>query len=123
MKRVMVPVALVVVVALGSYALFAQQSSVPQGGSGDMMGGMGAGMMGDMPYAGGGMMQTALATTSDGGVVVAAGGKLIKYDAALKKVAEADIDIDGDAMHKAQGSCPMQQNGGLVPRQSCASCV
>jgi len=111
MKRLMVPVVLVVVIALGSYGIFAEQSSMPQGGNGDMTGeGMDAGMMGDMSCSGCAMMQTAIAATSDGGVVVAAGGKLIKYDATFKKVAEADIDIDWDALHKKmQQSCPMMQ--------------
>jgi hypothetical protein len=109
MKRLMVLVILVLVVVLGSYGLFAQQGGMPQAGGGDMMGGMNAGMMGDMMGMMGGM-QTAIAATSDGGVVVAAGGKLIKYNALLKKVAEVDIDVDWDAMSKKmQQNCPMTQ--------------
>ncbi|MCU0915976.1 MAG: hypothetical protein MUC88_15650 [Planctomycetes bacterium] len=110
MKHVVVSVALVVVVALGSYALWAQPGSMPQGGNDDVMGGMGAGMMGNMSCSAGGMMPPALAATSDGGVVVAAGGKLVKYDALLKKVAEAQLDIDADAMQKGMpADCPMSQ--------------
>ncbi len=111
MRRLVVPVALVVVIGLGGYAIFAEQSSTPQGGSCGMMGGgMGAGMMGGMSCSPCAMMQTAIATTSDDGVIVAAGGKLIKYDASLKKVAERDIDIDWDTLHKKmQQSCPMSQ--------------
>jgi len=113
MKQWLAPVALVLVIALGSYAIFAQQpSSMPQGGNDGMMGGgMNAGMMDNMACSGcGAMMQAAVSATSDGGVVVAAGGKLMKYDAALKKVSEADIDIDWNAVHqKMQQSCPMMQ--------------
>jgi hypothetical protein len=37
-----------------------------------------------------------------------AAGKLIKYDATLKKVHEADIDVDWNAANqKMQQSCPM----------------
>ncbi len=120
MKRLVVPVALVLVIALGSYAIFAQPSAhMPQGGTGGMMGGgmagaMNGGMMDNMGCSGGGaMMQTTIAATSDGGVVVAAAGKLIKYDAALKKVGEVDIDVDWNtANQKTQPTtqnCPMMQ--------------
>jgi hypothetical protein len=99
------------------------QGSMTQGGSGTgpgMMGGgygygygMGRGMMrggfgygrGFMHGPGGGpclgcivacasMVMPQLTATSDGGVVAAVGGKLIKYDAALRKVAETNINID-----------------------------
>lgn len=111
MKKCMIPVALVLVIALGSYALFAQHASPAEGTGGDTMGGgMDAGMMGGMSCSSCAMMQTAIAATSDGGVVVAVGGKLIKYDAAFKKMAEADIDIDWEALHKKmEQSCPMSQ--------------
>jgi hypothetical protein len=119
MKRLVVLVALVLVIALGSYAIFAQPSAnMPQGGAGGMMGGgtagmMNGGMMDNMGCSGGTMMQTTIAATSDGGVVVAAAGKLIKYDATLKKVSEVDIDVDWNAAsqktQQTMANCPMMQ--------------
>jgi hypothetical protein len=119
MKRLFIPIALVSVVALGSYAILAQQaSSAQQPGSGCMMGGgMNGGMMGNMTCPGGAscgtMMQGSVAATSDGGVVVVVAGKLIKYDAAFKKVNEVDIDVDWDAVNQktqqTMQNCPMVQ--------------
>lgn len=111
MKRLMIPAVLVLVVALGSYAIFAQQPSMPQGGNEGMMGGgTSGGMMDGMSCSGCAMMHTAVAATSDGGVIVAAAGKLIKYDAALTKVKEVDLDIDWNAAsQKVQQNCPMTQ--------------
>ena len=118
MKRFAIVVALVLVVALGSYAIFAQQSSgMMPGGSGGMMGGGTAGagngaMMGGMGCSGCGM-QASVAATSDGGVVVVAAGKLIKYDAAFKKVSEVDLDVDWNAANQktqqTMQNCPMMQ--------------
>ena len=110
-RRLMVPVAVVLVIALGSYAIFAQHAAPAEDGSGDMMGGD-AGMMGGMSCSGCAMGQTptVLTGTGDGGVVVAAGGKLIKYDATLKKVAETDLDLGADVPHeKTPQGCPMCQ--------------
>ena len=102
MKRLLVPVAAVLVLGLGSYAILAQQANMPQGGAGEMMGGMSCG--------GCAAMHAAVAATSDGGVIVAAGGKLIKYDAALKKVTEVDIDADwAGPQQKMPQNCPMMQ--------------
>jgi len=102
MKRLMVPAVVALVVALGSYAIFAQQSPMPQGGHDSMMG--------NMSCSGCAMMQAAVAGTSDGGVIVAAAGKLVKYDANLAKVNEVDIDIDWAAANqKMQQNCPMMQ--------------
>jgi hypothetical protein len=123
MKRLFIPIALVLVVALGSYAILAQQASpASQAGSGCMMGGgtnggMMGGMMGNMTYPGGascgGMMQASVAATTDGGVVVVVAGKLIKYDAAFKKVNEVDLDVDWNAvnqkMSQTMQDCPMVQ--------------
>ena len=118
MRRLVVLVALVLVVAVGSYTIFAQSMNMPQGESGGMMGGgtagaMNGGMMGNMSCSGCGMMQGSVAATSDGGVVVLAAGKLIKYDAAFKKVNEVDLDVDWNAANqKAQQTmqdCPMMQ--------------
>lgn len=107
MKRLMVPLALVLVIGLGTYAIFAQQSSdMMQGGEGGMMGG---GAMGSMSCSGCAMMQTALVATPDGGVVVATCGKLVKYDAALKKVAEATLDTNSDATSQTMQGCPMMK--------------
>ncbi len=102
MKRLLVPVAAVLVLGLGSYVILAQQANTPQGGAGDMMGGMSCG--------GCAAMHAAVAATSDGGAIVAAGGKLIKYDAAFKKVTEVDIDVDWKAAEqKMPQNCPMMQ--------------
>lgn len=123
MKRFWIPVALVLVVALGSYAILAQQASPAQpAGSGCMMGGsmdggMMGGMMGNVTCPGGancgGMMQASVAATSDGGVVVVAAGKLIKYDAAFKKVNEVDLDVDWNSGNQktpqTMQNCPMMQ--------------
>ncbi len=75
---------------------------------------MNGGMMGNMGCSGcGTMMQAAVAATNDGGVIVAAAGKLIKYDAALEKVGEVEIDVDWNAVNsKTQPTtqnCPMRQ--------------
>jgi hypothetical protein len=52
-----------------------------------------------------------VAATSDGGVVVVAAGKLIKYDAAFKKVNEVDLDVDWTAVNQKTSqtmrNCPM----------------
>jgi hypothetical protein len=111
MKRLMIPAALVVVLALGSYAIFAEQSTMPQSGSNGMMsGGMSGGMMDNMNCCGCATKQAAVAATNDGGAIVVAAGKLIKYDAALKKVREVDIDVDWNATNqKMQQDCPMMQ--------------
>ena len=58
MRRLMIPVALVLVVGLGSYAIFAQQQPPDQPQQGMMGGGMGGGMMqGQGGMMGRGMMQ------------------------------------------------------------------
>ncbi len=99
MKKLVVLAALVLVIGLGSYALFAQHeepADQPQ-----------PGMMGNMNCSGCAMMQGSLAATTDGGVVVATGGKLVKYDAALKKVAEVTLDTGGEAAPGTMQGCPM----------------
>jgi hypothetical protein len=113
MKRLLIAVTLVLVVALGSYAILAQQAS-PAGGSCMMGPDMNGGMMGGTACPGGascGMMQGSVAATSDGGVVVVAAGKLIKYDAAFKKVNEVDLDVDWNAVNQKTSqtmqNCPM----------------
>jgi hypothetical protein len=129
MKRSFVLVALITLLALGSYAIFAQQQPAqtqpapqnqpPAGGDdtwmmqgGAMGGGMGRGMMqGGMGPMGGpgcrgcGMAMAALAhesvtATSDGGVVVAVAGTLIKYNASLQKVAETNVEVDWAQVHQ-----------------------
>lgn len=118
MKRLVTLAALVLVIALGSYGIFAQSMGMPQGGDGGMMGGgttgsMNGGMMGNMSCSGCGMMQGSVAATSDGGVVVLAAGKLLKYDAAFKKVNEVDLDVDWNAANQktqqTMQNCPMMQ--------------
>jgi hypothetical protein len=124
MKQLMIPTAMVLVVVLGTYALFAQPADSPQRGSGMGRGGMmGRGMMqgGGADGMGcpgcaamcGAMMQESIMATDDGGVIVAVAGKLIKYDARLQKVNEANIDVDWTAMHQRMRqmmqNCPMMQ--------------
>jgi hypothetical protein len=104
------------------------------GGPGMMAGGMGRGMMGGMgrgmmmgpgpgPMAGpgcpgcgaicGALAQESVTPTSDGGVVVAVAGKLIKYDGALRKVAETELDVDWTQLHRKlqqiMQNCPMMR--------------
>ncbi len=141
MKRLLV--ASVLLVALGSGLVLAQapQQSYPpqgggygqsgmQGGGGMVQGGTGGGMMGGgmghgmMHGPGGGpclgcivvcasMVMPHLTATSDGGVVVAIGGKLVKYDAALRKVAETNVTIDWtqvqQRIEQMMQNCPMHR--------------
>jgi hypothetical protein len=62
-----------------------------------------------------------LAATSDGGVVVAVGGKLVKYDASLRRVAETNINIDWtqvqQRIEQMIQNCPMPQQRGRAPEQ------
>lgn len=129
MKRLMVPVALVLVVGLGSYAICAQPQQQPNQSQRGMGGGMmGRGMMGRgmmqqgteggmmCPMCGmmmGGMMQKTMAATDDGGVIVAFGDKLIKYDSDLNKVKEVPLELDMNQMHQKMmqmmQNCPMMQ--------------
>jgi len=94
MKRWMVPLGLVLVIGLGSYAVFAQHEPTTDQPQQGMVGNMGCTM-------------TTLAATTDGGVVVATGGKLVKYDATLKKVAEVALDVGEDATGQTMQGCPM----------------
>jgi hypothetical protein len=55
------------------------------------------------------MMQASVTAANDGGVVVAAAGKLVKYDAALKKVTEVNLDTDGSGMSQTMQDCPMMK--------------
>jgi hypothetical protein len=112
-------------------------TDVPAGGGpGSMMqGGMGGGMMmqqGAGPMGGAGcpgcsavydaLMHECVTATSDGGVVVAVAGKLIRYDSALKKVAESDLDVDWTAVHRRilqiMQDCQMAQANPSSPAAS-----
>jgi mono/diheme cytochrome c family protein len=101
-------------------------------GRGMMGGGMGRGMMmqqGAGPAGGigcpgcavacGALAHVSVTATSDGGVVVAVAGKLIKYDGALKRVAEADLDVDWTQVHRRiqqiMQNCPMTQGYQSTP--------
>lgn len=129
MRRLLILIALVLVLGLGSYAIFAQQQDQspgpPQQG---MMGrGMGRGMMqgqGGMMMQGGmgcpacgamcaGVMHQSVTATSDGGVVVSVAGKLIKYDSDLNRVREVNLNIDWTRVHQMaqqfMQNCPMQR--------------
>jgi len=138
MKRLVTIIAVVLVAAIGSYTVLAQQqpqSDPPQRGmmgggmgGGMMQGGggmMGRGMMGRGMMQPGGMgcpacgamcgalMHESVTSTSDGGVVVSVAGKLIKYDSGLNKVKEVTLDIDWTKMHQMaqqmMQNCPMTQ--------------
>lgn len=58
------------------------------GERGQMSEGMKGGMMKGGPM---GMQQPSVVATSDGGVVVFMGGKLVKYDAQLNRIGEAEL--------------------------------
>ena len=70
----------------------------------------------------GALSRESVTATSDGGVVVAVAGKLIKYDSALKRVAEADIDVDWAQVHRKiqqiMQDCPMAQDNQSGPSVS-----
>ena len=128
MKRLTMAVALLLLVAMGSYVVFAQQQpptdqQQTQQGTQGMMGGgmmgrgmmgrgmMGQGMMGQggpmghmqfCPTCGammGAMMWKAMTPTQDGGVIVAFGNKLMRYDSQLNLVKETEMKIDMDQMY------------------------
>jgi hypothetical protein len=134
MKRLLVVIAIVLLVAMGSYAVFAQPRQA-QPGQPPMGGGMGRGMMqGPMGQdgmmmmcpmcaaIGGAMMQKSLVQVEDG-VIVAVGNRLIKYDNNLNKVRETTIDIDTAGMQQAMQQmmqhCPMHQQ--MMQRQQGAA--
>jgi hypothetical protein len=61
------------------------------------------------------MTHTALFVTEDMGVVVLVGDRLMRFDAALNKIGEAEIGIDLDQMerrllHRLQ-NCPVHRRG------------
>jgi hypothetical protein len=59
------------------------------------------------------MLMQSVTATSDGGVVVAAGGKLIKYDASLRKVAEMNVAINWNEVQRRveqmMENCPIHR--------------
>ncbi len=65
------------------------------------------------------LMQT-VTVTHDGGVVVAVGGKLIKYDAALRRVAETNVSLDWTLIQRRveqmMANCPMRRRMMTPPR-------
>jgi hypothetical protein len=100
---------------------------------GGMMGrGMGRGMMppgrGPLTNPGcagcrvawGALAHESVTATSDGGVVVAVAGKLIKYDSALKKVAETNVEVNWAEVHERMQqmiqNCPFRQPQTAAPR-------
>jgi hypothetical protein len=115
-------------------------TSTVQGGGGMMQGGggMGGGMMqpgwhghGFMHGPGGGpcigcmvacasMITPHMVATNDGGVVVAIGGRLIKYNANLRKVADIPIEIDWTQVQRRVEqivqNCPMGRRMVVPPR-------
>jgi hypothetical protein len=113
MKRSFIAVAVIALAVIGSYAMFAQAQPPGRG----MMQGRGMmdnGMMCPMcPMMAGAMMQKALVATEDGGVVVLMGDRLVKFDAQLKQVQEAEIPFDMERMQQKiqqmMQNCPMHQ--------------
>jgi hypothetical protein len=124
MKKKMVGIVAVLVMAGVISLLWAQAQTPPAekpemkpgGGGMGMMGGMapGMGMPGGCPMCGmmmHGMMQKQMVATSDGGVIVMAGCSLQKYDANLQLVKEVDLKIDIEKIQKhmqeMKKNCPM----------------
>jgi len=101
MNKTIVLIAVVVLLATGSYFVFAQD---PMGGG--MMGGnmqqrgmMGGsmqnrGMMGPNSMMGPMMHSTSVVATEDGGVVVLMGNELLKYDKELNLTKKTEINFD-----------------------------
>ena len=106
MNKTIVLIAVVVLLATGSYFVFAQD---PMGGG--MMGGgmMGSnmqqrgmrsgptqnrGMMGPNSMMGPMMHSTSVVATQDGGVVVLMGNELLKYDKELNLTKKVEINFD-----------------------------
>jgi hypothetical protein len=121
MKRWIMMIALALLVAIGSYAVFAaqQQPAQPPMGRGMGQGGMMQGPMGQggimcsvCGMMAGTMMQKSMVQTENG-IIVAVGNKLIKYDNDLNKVKEVTVDIDMGAMRQTvqqmMQACPMCQ--------------
>jgi hypothetical protein len=99
MKKIIILIAIVAVVAACSYAVFAQGRT-----DGNEMpkrmaerGQMNRGMTGMHP---GMMCNTSMVATPDGGVIVMMGNKLTKFDKDLNMVKEAEIKIDWEAWKK-----------------------
>lgn len=103
-------------------------------GGGMMGGGMGGGMMGGgyMEHGHGrgpcmgcmvacaSMIMPHVVATSDGGVVVAIGGRLIKYDANLRRVADTPIYVDWTQVQRRvqqiMENCPMNRRMMMMRR-------
>ncbi len=106
MKKIIFLVALSVILISGmAFAQEAEKEEMPMGmgmGMGRGMGGMGMGMGKMCPP----MMETSqMVATGEGGVIVLAGNKLMKYDADLNLVKEAEIKAPAGPMGGKQ--CPM----------------
>ena len=127
MKRAMFIVMVVVLMATGSYVVFAKghmggmMGRGMRGGgmmdSNDMM--MQKGMMGMHPMAGM-MYGGSMVGTTDDGVVVLVGNKLIKYDKDLNLVKEVEIKIDWESYKKVMEqhrNTMMQQHNMMMGKQ------
>jgi hypothetical protein len=66
------------------------------------------------------MITPHMVATNDGGVVVAIGGRLIKYNANLRKVADIPIEIDWTQVQRRVEqivqNCPMGRRMMVPPR-------
>ena len=114
MKRLVLLVTAVILVAFASYVVFAEQQKEQMGEGIEMQKG---GQMYPMsncpmcPMMCKSMMEKTLVATDDGGVILMAGCKLIKFDKDLNKVKEVPIEIDmkamQDKMQEIMKNCPM----------------
>jgi hypothetical protein len=107
MNKTIVLIAVVVLLATGSYFVFAQD---PMGGG--MMGGnmqqrgmrggsmQNRGMMGSNSMMGPMMHSTSVVATQDGGVVVLMGNELLKYDKELNLTKKVEINFDWENWQK-----------------------
>jgi hypothetical protein len=103
MKKTMILTVIVLVAAVGTYVVMAQQND----GGGMMRGGMRGGMQGRGMMMGGdgmgmGMMMSnsALVATQDGGVIVLIGNELLKYDKDLNMVKKTEVQFDWENWQK-----------------------
>jgi hypothetical protein len=112
MNRAIVLIAVIVLVATGSYLVFAQDRMGGGMMGGGMMGGnmqkrgmrggsmQNRGMMGMNSMMGPMMHSTSVVATQDGGVVILMGNELLKYDKELNLIKKAEIKFDWENWQK-----------------------
>jgi hypothetical protein len=111
MKQVTVTALAVLLVVVGSYVVLAQPAH-PEGGC----------RLEECPVCrmtAEMMTQKALFVTQDMGVVVLAGDRLMRFDAGLNKIGEAEIGLDLDQLERRimqrLRDCPMHRPGARMP--------